>query len=454
MASPSYTEILADFVLGLRYEDLSEKTIRLAKFCLMDNFACTIAGVPTPESQIIQRFVEETASPPEATLIGSWGKSSALYSALANGYNCHILEYDDGIKGGGIHSGATVLPAAIATAQKVGASGKELITAIVAGCEAGGRVGAAAGDSHYKYWHSTATCATFGAAAAAGKLLGLTREQMVWALGSAGTQAAGLWEFAEDKTMSKYLHCGKAAFNGILSALLAQKGLTGARRIVEGPRGFLTACSEREEDAEAIFAATGDDLMLDKICFKFFPCCGHTHSAVTAALRLREEQGLQPEAISEVRVTTYETAVQIAKNNSEFAEPRAAKFSIVACVAAALYWGRVDEWVFEPERLADAGFLAFAKKVTIAVDDAYSRDYPVHWTARVEVDTDRGIFDKLALCAKGDAGDPPTRRDMVEKFHLLTSSILTKETAELLINRCEHLDEMPNMTLLFDGVAG
>jgi 2-methylcitrate dehydratase PrpD len=189
------------------------------------------------------RVLGDQGGSPQATLLPGGEKSSALNVALGNGIASHILELDDVHRGAIVHCGAVVMPAALATAERLHANGRKLIEAIVAGYEVAIRIGEAVSPSHYYYWHNTGTCGTFGACAAAGKLLGLEPEQLVWALGNAGTQAAGLWEFLRDGAMSKHLHPGKAAQNGISQGLacarptLWQKFQTG--RIMAAGRNAL-----------------------------------------------------------------------------------------------------------------------------------------------------------------------------------------------------------------------
>jgi 2-methylcitrate dehydratase PrpD len=163
--------------------------------------------------------------------------TSPLFAAMVNAASAHMVEQDDVHNGSVFHPAAVVFPPAIATAQALGRSGRELLAACVAGYEVGIRVGEVLGRSHYKIFHTTGTAGTLAAAAAVGRLLNLTEEQMLDAFGSAGTQAAGLWEFLRDAADSKQLHTAKAAANGLTAAYLAQDGFTGARAIMEGAQG-------------------------------------------------------------------------------------------------------------------------------------------------------------------------------------------------------------------------
>src|SRR5688572_16044403 len=220
----------------------------------------------------------------EATVFGG-PRGSAAAAAFANGVASHILELDDIHTASTVHGAAPIIPAALAVAEREFASGQAFLAAVVLGYEAAFRIGEAVNPSHYRFWHPTGTVATFGAAAAAGSVLGLNAAEMRDAFGSAGTQAAGLWEFNADGAMSKHLHPGKAAFNGVLAADLARAGFTGASRILEGERGFFRAMSSTP-DLSRIADGLGTAWKIGENGFKLHACCGHTHTAIDAAIAL------------------------------------------------------------------------------------------------------------------------------------------------------------------------
>lgn len=227
----------ASFIYQTNYSDLSSEVIEFTKLCVIDWFGNAIGGRNEAPIQMISEFIHEMGGNPKSTCIPG-GFTSPMSAAFINGAASHILELDDIHKASIIHAATVVIPAALSVAEAEKKSGKELLTAIAIGYEICYRIGEAVSPSHYYYWHNTATCGTFGAVAATAKLLNLTEEQIIHALGSAGTQAAGLWEFIEDGAMSKQLHPGKAAMNGVIAGYLAQKGFTGATHILEGKRGF------------------------------------------------------------------------------------------------------------------------------------------------------------------------------------------------------------------------
>lgn len=449
MDDRTLTEKLADFALGLSYEEIPELARIKAKDAVIDYLGCIMGAAGTAEAAIIDGFVAEAAAPAEATLVGSWGKSSALYAAMSNAYRCHILEFDDGA--GGMHTGTTILPAAIAAAEKYGASGKELIRAIVLGIEAACRISIAAGVSQNKYWHSTGTCGVFGAAMASGIIMGLDRDQLVWAMGNAGTMAAGLWQFNLEGAMTKYLHCAKAASDGLLAAMLAKRGYTGARKIIEGEKGFIVSHS-KEKNPERFFETLGSEYMIDMLSIKPFPSCSHTHAAISASLRLKEKYGIKAEEIEKIIITTYKDALVTARNNKKFTTSREAKFSISGGAAAALLRGRVDKNTFSPEAIAEPELLELVAKTEIQIDDEMSKNYPKQWAAAVEVRTARGIFKIVEKEPWGDLKDAMPLEKLKIKYMQLAEGVMNETKAELLWNRCLGLEELENATRLFEGV--
>src|SRR5580704_10977477 len=276
---------LVDVLAGSEYADLPASVITDSKRAILDWLGSALAGALEPPARLMHSVVARLGVSREATVFAA-GRASAATAALANGVASHILELDDVHKTSTLHPGAPIIPAALAVAEREHADGKAFLLAVALGYEAALRIGEAVNPSHYRFWHPTGTAATFGAAMAAGSLLKLNSVQMLNAMGSAGTQAAGLWEFNADGAMSKHLHPGKAAFNGVLSADLALAGFTGASRILEGERGFFRATSEGY-DATRVTVGLGTKWKISENCYKLYSCCGHTHTAIDTALELR-----------------------------------------------------------------------------------------------------------------------------------------------------------------------
>ena len=276
------------------------------------------------------------------------------------------MEMDDLHRESILHPAAAIIPAVFALAEREKASGADLLLAIAVGYEAAIRVALGVGPSHYRFWHTTATCGTFGAAAGAARLLGLDEEQTLSAYGSAGTQAGGLWEFLTNNAMSKQLHPGKAAFNGLLSALLAQRGFTGARKILEGEKGFFKATSGDFDGAKCL-ADLGKEFYFERNSIKYHASCGHTHSAIDAVLQATQGAGLAPEDVDSVSISVYQGSLDLLEN-IEATTPYLAKFNLPFCVDSALRFGHADVADFTAERIRDPEMIRMIQKIRIRSD--------------------------------------------------------------------------------------
>lgn len=337
--------------------------------------------------------------------------------AFLMGALCHILETDDLHRESVVHPGCVVVPAAWALAHKQGVSGHALLRAVLHGFEATTRVGMAVGAAHYRIWHNTATCGPYGSAMAGAALLDLDDAQAVHALGNAGSQSAGLWQFLETGAMTKHLHAGHAAEAGLKAADLAAFGFTGPPKILEGEKGFFkAACPDAQPDM--VLATPDADWQLVRTSIKPWPSCRHTHPAIDAAEELRQLLGSTSEAdIRTIEVGTYQAALDVCDRpvaNSEYE----AKFSLQHTVAAALLLPQVDFAAFGEAARARVAELAL--RVSPSADEPYRSAYPRNWGARVRV----MLKDGRELVAqrdnaKGDPEAPLSHDDMVAKAEML-----------------------------------
>jgi 2-methylcitrate dehydratase PrpD len=384
------------------------------------------------------------------------GRASAAGAALANGVASHILELDDVHSGSTMHAAAPIIPAALAVAEREHVDGRAFLLAVVLGYEAALRVGEAVNPSHYRFWHPTGTAATFGAAAAAGSLLRLDAKQILDALGSAGTQAAGLWEFNADGAMSKHLHPGKAAFNGILAADFARLGFTGATHILEGERGFFRAMSTGY-NANRITDGLGIHWKICENSYKLHACCGHTHTAIDAALDLRGQRSWSRDAaqgqIAHIRIATYGPGYEIVKEPNPHT-PYQAKFSIAYCVAAALLEGRVGLEQFSPERFGQVGVVeqdlaALLARTEVVVDDEMTACYPLAWPARVTLHLKNGTdIEARADHPHGAPQNPVPTAVLEEKLRTLIVPRYGPEMAEHAIRTAHAVLDCQDMATL------
>ena len=415
------TRRLAQFLAAATYSHLPVPVIEETKRAVLDWLGSAMAGSLEPPARMAREVV--------ASMNGA-----AAAVAFTRGVASHILELDDIHKTSTVHAGSPVISAALSVAEREHADGRAFLLAVALGYEAALRIGEAVNPSHYRYWHPTGTAATFGAAVAAGSLLKLNAGQMLDALGSAGTQAAGLWEFNADGAMSKHLHPGKAAMNGVLAADLARAGFTGATRILEGDRGFFRAMSGAYDETR-ITDALGERWKIQENCYKLHSCCGHTHTAIDLALQLRQS------GLRSVRIETYAQGHAIVQNPRP-TTPYQAKFSLAYCVAAALLDGQVNLDQFTPARIAAPDIAAMLDRIEVTVAPHLTAKYPAAWPARLTLTLANG--DALrgeADFPRGNPENPVSTQELEAKFRALVSPRFGPETAQAAIDSVASLDQ-------------
>jgi 2-methylcitrate dehydratase PrpD len=448
MHEPTLSDRLGAFLSRLSTNDLSEPQIRKLKIYFLDWLGSAIAGQSGKPVQVILEVIRDLGGNSESTIIANQSHGNCLMAALANGASSHVVEMDDLHRESILHPAAAIIPAVLALAEREKAGGADLLLAIAVGYEAAIRVAVAVGPSHYRCWHTTATCGTFGAAAGAARLLGLNEAQTASAFGSAGTQASGLWEFLTDNAMSKQLHTGKAALNGLLSALLAQRGFTGARRILEGDKGFFKATST-DFDAAKCLAGLGEEFFFERNSLKYHASCGHTHSSIDAVLQAAGGMVFVPEDIEKVTVAVYQGALDLLAPIQP-TTPYFAKFNLPFCIASALMAGHANPADFTAERIADPDIGRMMQKIEIRSDPELSAMYPRQWPARAEIVTRNGK--RLAgsvTCPKGDPENPLSESEVVAKFKSLTSGLISDARADTLCERSLSLDRLPDVSTFF-----
>ena len=422
----------ADFAAGLHDAALPDDVGHAARRAVVDWFASALRGGGQPPATLIA-----------AALDGDDRDMPPMTAALINGAAAHTVEFDDIYRDALYHPGAPVIAAALAIAQARNLSGAALLRGVVAGYEVSNRLGEAAVPAHYEYWHPTGTMGTFGAAAAAACLLGLDGEQMRHALANAGTLAAGLQQAFRAEAMAKPLHAGQAAATGVMVALAAEKGVTGAADILDGPRGFGAAMCENPDWAAAA-DKLGTPFTILHTTFKNHACCGHIHAAIDGVLALRAEHGLNAEDVGRMTIGTYAKAIEITGNG----DPRTvfeAKFSLPYCVSVALMTGGARMDAFTEARLADSQLRALMAKVTLSVAPEIEAGFPTMRAAEVTIETTDGrALHHYSPTRKGDPDNPLTDDELSEKFIELTASVLGESEAAYLLDTLWHVDGLDN----------
>lgn len=416
----------------------------MAKICFLDWLGAAIGGSCTAEAVAVAQATKSMGNEGVATLIGFGKRSGLLRAALVNGTSSHALETDDGYKPALYHPGGPVFSAALPAAEDRNISGTKFLAAAVAGYEIGIRVGLSVNPSHYRYWHTTGTAGHFAAAAAAGKTMDLPALSIMHGLGTAGTQAAGLWEFQNDDAMSKPLHVGKAALDGLLSALLAESGFSGSATIFEGERGFCRAMS-LDPSPELIIKNLGEEYLMLGVTIKNYSSCGHTHTAIEAALSIAADDEFNPGEISKIVVRTNSVASKIAGNR----DPKTisqAKFSMQYCVALALTGRAVGLNDFNEENLKDPVLRSIASRVQLVVDPEFDECFKSARPTVLEVTMNDGkTWRKREDYCKGTPEKPLTREEVETKFCHIVGTILPAERVLSILELCRHLERVSDM---------
>lgn len=441
---------LAGFAAGLHFDQIPEAVVRKTEDLLVDWLASAVAGKGARPVESIVRFTE-TMGPAEGAseVIVTRKRTTPYLAAMANAAASHFAEQDDVHNGSVFHPATVVFPAAVAVAQALGASGKQLLAASVAGYEVGIRVGEFLGRSHYKVFHTTGTAGTLAAAAAVGNLLGLDAQQMRHAFGSAGTQSAGLWEFLRTAADSKQLHTAHAAAAGLMSAYLAQDGFTGADRIFEGTQGMAAGMSD-DADAMNLTDRLGSRWATAETSFKYHASCRHTHPAADALAQVMRECHLQPDAVARVVTHVHQGAIDVLGPVVDPVTVHQSKFSMGTVLALVARFGHAGLPEFD-QHFRDAETLRFRDKVEMVLDPEVDGAYPRRWIGKVTVQTvDGRVLHGRVDEPRGDPGNTLSRDQLTAKALQLAafSGGASEQEMQAAVQKLWHVAQWPRVGAL------
>lgn len=434
------TSKLAEFVWSTSYDQLPEDVIEKAKECLTDFMGVALRGSQTKSGEVIKNIVKRSD---ESTVLGH-GKSCVLGAGLANGVFAHSMDLDDGHRKAMLHPGACVIPAALSICEARDRSGKDLIESVVAGYHVAVAVGMMVNPEHRKMgFHSTGTCGTFGAAAAACKALDLNQSEIVNALGLAGTQAAGLLESDHSGSMGKHLHAGKAAQSGILSALLAKEGFTGSNTILEGNDGFIKSMSGVDPSTVAL------DLKGYKILdvyFKIYPVCRHLHSSIDALLQILEKNRVNPYEIEKITVNTYKIAAEHDDYHPTSTEAIRQSLPVSMAVTLLNYYSGTDS-LFELNfsQINQTDVEDVTRKIFINIDPVFEENYPQTRPSEVSIFTKKDTHKIKVELPFGEPENPLKKTDIQWKFKKLNPTVDVK-----VLGLIEELDSYDSVRQFMD----
>lgn len=448
LSAKGLTAHLADTCLALHQSALPGHVLRLARHCLLDWAAVTIAGTKEPLAGIMARTLASgEAAAGACSLAGSAGRASEFQAALLNGTVSHALDFDDVNERMLGHPTVAIAPAVLAVAEREGLSGDALLRAFVGGYQVAARLGAAMGESHYaRGFHATATVGAVGAAAGCSILLRLDERQTRIALSLAATQAGGLK--ANFGTMAKPLHAGKAAANGVLAARLAQQGFTAREDALEHDQGFGSAMSDDFQPGRA-FAADAPEWEIEDNLFKFHAACYLTHSSIEALRQLRSRERIEPDEVAAVRLDVPAGHRKVC----DIVTPRSGldvKFSIRHLAALALYGENTSALsLYSAQTAHDERYVALREKVTLVHEVASSG-----FGATVAVD----LADGRTVVAHHDVGQPlrdldAQERALLEKAHSLVVPVLGPDAAKRLFAAIDALETSGSVTDVMSLIA-
>jgi 2-methylcitrate dehydratase PrpD len=432
-----FTADIARAILNTTYDQLPREAIETTKNCFLDTIGVALVGADEPASRIIVDYVKRYGGISEAGILGYKSKAGAAEAALANGVIAHALDFDDNIWAYIGHPSAVILPAVLAVGEKVKASGKDCILAYVVGLETACRIGELVTPALSEIgWHTTPTCGVFGAAAAAGKLLGLTEEQMVSALSIAASESAGLK--VNFGTMTKPFHAGKAAHDGVLAAVLAQSGFTAAADGLE----------RRPANRKIRFQWGEPFAIIDPgVVIKKSPSCTGTHPVVDACITLAEQYDIKPAEIESYSCgvtpeVPREVFYEIPKNGLE------GKFSMHFCSAVALTERNVKLAHFTPEYIDKPEIRELMKKCNYFVAPELTKPKGIFSPAgRVEIRLKSGkVYAMRVDLAKGNPGNPLSQAELTQKFHDCALMRLPEAKIVALLDKIMNLEGLEDIS--------
>jgi len=413
------TEYFSNFIISTKYSKIPDDVIEKAKTCFIDFLGISLRGSQMKTGAIIKEIISDGE---ESTVIG-YKRAHPLDTALANGTFAHSMDLDDGHRFAQLHPGSCVIPSALAVCESYNQNGKDFLTSMIVGYELALTLGILVNPMHRnKGFHSTGTCGTFGAAGAASKSLNLSEDEIINALGVAGTQACGLLESDHSGSMAKHLHAGKAAQSGVLSALLAEKGFTGAKSILDGKEGFLNVMVEYGGfDSEQLkFQLNLGDFHIKNVYLKKYPVCRHLHSSLDALMEIINQNDISSEDINNIIIKTYKIASQ--HDNYQPDSIEAVRQSLPVVMAMAALGSNLNQPEMDYDENNDQ-IKDMAEKIVIKEESELEKYFPEKRPSEVILKTKNQIYKKTCLLPQGEPENPLKRSDILDKFSKLNPRV-------------------------------
>jgi len=451
MGKTQITAELAEFIERTQISQIPGPVVETAKRLIMDLLGVATAGSKEKPAIIIQELTEKQNLRGDATLIGTAYQSSSAWSALANGISGHVLDFDDVSEPMYGHPTVAVLPAALALGETMDINGLQLLESYIIGVEVAVKLCYGMNPVHYEHgWHSTSTLGSLGSAAAAAKLLGLKGEKLRSALAIAASGASGLQQ--NFGTMTKPFQAGRAAENGVVAALLAQRGWTGEQNILEAPLGFFHLfCGPGNYDAEKVLHQIGRpfDIEHPGIILKKYSSCAFTHPVIDAALSITQSPHYHPQEVDRVEGHIHKLADQILIHR----HPQTgfeAKFSMEACLALAFVDGNINIESFTDNKVRSKEVKEMMGRIKREILSEEKRKGPPEFgPAKVKVFLKGGkTLEARVEKAKGNPENPMSPEEIQEKYADCCAGILTERCIEKSISIVQNLETLVNLSKL------
>jgi 2-methylcitrate dehydratase PrpD len=433
-AAPPAAAVLARFCADLVWERIPRDARGRAAELVLDLLGVAVRGRQADSSRAVDAFVR---SQPRG----------AAWTALAMGASAHATEMDDVTTESSLHPGAAVIPAALALAQERGASGRAALEAVIAGYEVTIRIGNALGaaSSYARGFHPTGVAGAFGAAVAAGRILGLDASRLASAMGIAGTMASGSIAYLDDGSWTKRLNPGWAAHAGIVAAGLAAAGFLGPRWAIDGPRGVLRGYSDAPDPTRLLEGLSADDLQVMHVSIKPYGCCRYAHGLIDAVLALRAAHGIRPDDVRAMRLGVLSGGWALVADPPErVLDPENvvdAQFSAPYAAAVALVRGRAGLAEFGEEALRDQEVRSLLARTECVRDASLDAEYPRRWPAAVEIALSDGrVLRHRVEHALGEPANPVPRAALVERFVEMVARPGAREVAERILTLAAERD--------------
>ena len=448
----SYSQRVGRFVSGLKLADVPPVVLAKAKLVFLDTLGVALASSTMDFGKMVINVARKLGGANTSLLIGASHRVTAANAVMANGTLAHGLDYDDTLEEAIVHTGACAWMTALAVGEEVKASGKSVLEAAIAGTEVLCKVGLVApGKFHARGFHPTAICSTFGAAAAAGKLYGLTVEQWVDAFGLCGSQSSGIIEYLADGTWTKRMHPGWSAHGGVIACLLAQEGFRGPAKVFEGTHGFFSAFGGNNDYRFERILELGKAWEIPRLTFKSYPCGSISHPYMDCALKIKQKYVPAPGEIREVVCRTAEGPVhrlwEPLADKQRPVSSYGAKFSLPYSIAVMLIRGKAGLDEFSDETIHEVNILELAGKVRYELDP--SIDYPRHFSGHVRVIMDDGrVLEENQPHPRGGFEDPLPPEEIEQKFRANARLSLKTGSIDQVVKLIERLEELPALGIL------